>query len=242
MLGRVRERLPAETLLIVMSDHGFQPYTRKFQLNAWLRDHGYLVLKDGKRTGHVGLQDVDWSRSRAYGLGFNGLYLNLAGRESAGSVAPEQAGPLAREIAVALEAERDPKDGEAVVLHAYPAAEAFHGERAAEGPDLVVGYNKGYGGSDASTLGEITETVLEDNASRWSGSHLIDPRLVPGVLLVNRPGVGEGYGLTDVTATLLSHYGLAPVRGMVGSSFLPARPRRSADSRRIRCSVATRSR
>ena len=77
------------------------------------------------------------------------------------------------------------------MLRAYPAAEVFHGERAAEGPDLVVGYNKGYGGSDASTLGEITETVLEDNASRWSGSHLIDPRLVPGVLLVNRPGVGR---------------------------------------------------
>jgi hypothetical protein len=67
--GRVRERLPVGTRLLVMSDHGFQPYTRKFHLNAWLRDQGYLVLKDGKRTGHVGLEDVDWSRSLAYGLG-----------------------------------------------------------------------------------------------------------------------------------------------------------------------------
>ncbi len=222
VLGRVRERLPAGTLLIVMSDHGFQPYTRKFHLNAWLREKGYLVLRDGKRTGRVGLEDVDWSRSRAYGLGFNGLYLNLAGRESQGSVPPEQAGALRTELAAALEAERDPKGGEPVVLRVYPAAEIFHGERAGEGPDLVVGYDAGYGGSDPSTLGEIGEAVLEDNTSRWSGSHLIDPRLVPGVLLVDRPLAGEGYGLTDVTASLLEHYGIEPLPGMRGRPFLRA--------------------
>ena len=221
-LGRVRERLPGGTRLLVMSDHGFQPYTRKFHLNAWLRDQGYLVLKDGKRTGRVGLDDVDWSRSRAYGIGFNGLYLNLAGRESRGSVRPEEAAALLEEIGAKLEAERDPGNGEPVVLRAYPASEAFHGERAAEGPDLVVGYNRSYAGSDPSTLGEITDAVLEDNTSRWSGNHLIDPRLVPGVLLVNAPVAGGEHDLTDVTVSILDHYGLPPVEGMVGASFLRA--------------------
>jgi predicted AlkP superfamily phosphohydrolase/phosphomutase len=221
-LGRVRERLPAGTRLIVMSDHGFQPYTRKFNLNSWLRDRGYLVLRDGKRTGRVGLDDVDWSRSRAYGLGFNGLYLNLAGRESQGSVRAEQAEALVAEIAAALEAERDPANGEPVVLRAYPSAEIFHGERVSEAPDLVVGYNRGYAGSDPSTLGEITESALEDNTSRWSGNHLIDPRLVPGVLLVNGPVAAGEHDLTDVTASILDHYGLPPVEGMRGTSFLRA--------------------
>jgi predicted AlkP superfamily phosphohydrolase/phosphomutase len=221
-LGRVRERLPEGTVLVVMSDHGFQPYTRKFHLNAWLREKGYLVLKDGKRTGHVGLEDVDWSRSRAYGLGFNGLYLNLAGRESQGSVRPDEAAALRAEIARALEAERDPATGGAVVRKAYPAAEAFHGERLAEAPDLVVGYEKGYACSDPSTLGEITEAVLEDNTSRWSGNHLIDPTLVPGVLLVNEPVSGEGLDLTDVTVSILDHYGLPRAPGMIGESFLRA--------------------
>lgn len=220
VLGRVRERLPEGTRLIVMSDHGFQPFTRKFHLNAWLRDHGYLVLKDGKRTGRVGLEDVDWSRSRAYGIGFNGLYLNLAGRESHGSVQPEEAQALLREIAAALEAERDPASGEPVVLRAYPASEIFHGERVAEAPDLVVGYNKPYAGSDPSTLGEITEAVLEDNTARWSGNHLIDPRLVPGVLLVNGPIAPGEHDLTDVTVSILDYYGLPPAQGMVGTSFL----------------------
>jgi predicted AlkP superfamily phosphohydrolase/phosphomutase len=219
-LGRVRERLPSGTLLIVMSDHGFQPFTRKFNLNSWLRDRGYLVLKDGGRTGKLGLEDVDWSRSRAYGIGFNGLYLNLAGRESHGSVPREGAASLLAEIGAALEAEIDPANGERVVLRAYPGSEAFHGPRAAEGPDLVVGYNKGYAGSDPSTLGEITEAVLEDNTSRWSGNHLIDPRLVPGVLLANAPVSAGEHDLTDVTASILDHYGLPPAQGMVGTSFL----------------------
>jgi hypothetical protein len=221
-LGRVRERLPEGTRLIVMSDHGFQPFTRKFHLNAWLRDQGYLVLKDGKRTGRVGQGDVDWSRSRAYGIGFNGLYLNLAGRESHGSVSREDAPRLVSEIAAALEAERDPENDAPVVLRAYPASEIFHGERIAEAPDLVVGYNQSYAGSDPSTLGEIGEAVLEDNTSRWSGNHLIDPRLVPGVLLVNGPIDPGEHDLTDVTASILDYFGLRPAPGMVGTSFLGA--------------------
>ncbi|HEX5066579.1 MAG TPA: alkaline phosphatase family protein [Myxococcota bacterium] len=219
-LGRVRERLPEGTLLIVMSDHGFQPFLRKFHLNAWLRDHGYLVLKGEKRTGRIGLEDVDWQRSRAYGIGFNGLYLNLAGRESQGSVRPEDAPALLAEIAAALEAERDPANGKTVVVKAYPASEVFHGERVSEAPDLVVGYNSGYAGSDPSTLGEITEAVLEDNTSRWSGNHLIDPRLVPGVLMTNAPLRDGEHDLTDVTASILDHFGVRPLPGMVGTSFL----------------------
>lgn len=222
VLGRVRERLPAGTRLVVMSDHGFQPYTRRFHLNAWLRDRGYLVLRDGLHTGRVGLDDVDWTRSRAYGLGFNGLYLNLAGREARGSVRPDDAEALLREIAAALEAERDPETGARVVLRAYPASEVFHGERRAEAPDLVVGYNQPYAGSDPSTLGEIGEVVLDDNTSRWSGNHLIDPRLVPGVLLVNAPIAPGAHDLTDVTASILDHYGLPPGPGMIGRSFLGA--------------------
>jgi predicted AlkP superfamily phosphohydrolase/phosphomutase len=221
-LGRIRERLPEGTRLVVLSDHGFQTYTRKFHLNAWLREHGYLVLEDGRRTGRVGLDDVDWSRSRAFGIGFNGLYLNLAGREARGIVQPADAPALLAEIGAKLEAERDPVTGERVVLRAYPAAEVFHGERVAEAPDLVVGYNQAYGGSDPSTLGEITEPVLEDNTSRWSGNHLIDPRLVPGVLLVNAPVAAGNYDLTDVTASILDHFGLPPAQGMVGTSFLRA--------------------
>ena len=78
VLGRIREHIGRDTLLIVLSDHGFESWERKVNLNTWLLEEGYLVLKPGAERD---LAHVDWSKSRAYGVGFNALYLNLAGRE-----------------------------------------------------------------------------------------------------------------------------------------------------------------
>ena len=164
--------------------------------------------------------DVDWSRTRAYGLGFNGLYLNLAGREAEGIVDPAEADALMAEISTKLEALEDPQNGERAVLEVYRAKDAYSGERTVEGPDLIVGYNSGYGCSDESTLGEITAAVIEDNTSRWSGNHLMSPRVVPGVVLTNRGIRGEQHDLTDLTATILSHYGIEPLPGMTGKPIL----------------------
>jgi predicted AlkP superfamily phosphohydrolase/phosphomutase len=219
-LGSIRKRLPEDSLLIVMSDHGFQPYTRELHLNAWLRDNGYLVMKKGKTTGYTVGEDVDWSKTRAYGIGFNGLYLNLEGREAQGIVARSDADKLMSEIAYRLESFIDPEHGERVVLRVDRGAEIYAPERAPEGPDLVVGYNKGYGCSDESTLGQITEEVLVDNTSRWSGNHLMAPEVVPGILLMNRKLASDGHDLTDVTATVLSHYGVELAPGMTGKPIL----------------------
>jgi predicted AlkP superfamily phosphohydrolase/phosphomutase len=219
LLGRVRERLPEDTALIVMSDHGFQPFTREIHVNAWLRDHGWLVLKDGKQTSRIAAGDVDWTRTRAYGLGFNSVYLNLAGREAEGIVPPAEADAVAAELAKALLEFTDPVGGKRIVRRVFRGKDTFHGARAAEGPDLVVGYDVGYGASDETTLGEVTAEVIADNKSRWSGNHLMDPEVVPGVILSNRKIAGDGHGLADVTATILAWYGLPPNQGMTGKSI-----------------------
>ena len=220
LLGWIRPRLPEGTLLVVMSDHGFEAYTREMHLNAWLRDNGYLVLKDGKTTGFVSGDDVDWSKTRAYGVGFNGLYLNLQGREGQGIVAPAEADALMAELQAKLEAFVDPQEGRKPVLRVARAEDIYAEARRGEGPDLVVGYDRGYGCSDESTLGEITDEVLRDNEARWSGNHLMAPEVVPGVLLVNRKLEKDGHDLTDLTVTLLSHYGIEPLAGMTGEPIL----------------------
>ena len=201
-------------------DHGFQPFTRKVHLNAWLRDHGWLTLKDGKRTGRIAAGDVDWTQTRAYGLGFNSVYLNLAGREAEGIVPPAEADAVAAELAArAPRRSPTPRTGKRVVRRVFRGKDTFHGARAAEAPDLVVGYDVGYGASDETTLGEVTAEVIADNTSRWSGNHLMDPEVVPGVLLSNRKIAGDGHGLADVTATILAWYGLPPNQGMTGKSI-----------------------
>jgi predicted AlkP superfamily phosphohydrolase/phosphomutase len=218
-LGEIRKKLPKDTLLIVMSDHGFQPFTRDVHLNTWLRDNGYLVMKAGKETGYIFL-DVDWSKTRAFGLGFNGLYLNRKGRESQGIVEDGEVDELMAELTTKLEAWRDPKNGETVVLKLFRGSEVYQGPRTGEGPDMVVGYDKGYGCSDESTLGEVVAEAISDNESRWSGSHLMAPEVVPGILLINRKLAGAGHDLTDLTATLLSYYGIQKPPEMTGEPIL----------------------
>ena len=47
MLGEVLPKLDEHTTLLVLSDHGFAPYNRSFNLNTWLLNNGYIKLKDG---------------------------------------------------------------------------------------------------------------------------------------------------------------------------------------------------
>src|SRR6202021_3679586 len=82
VLGEVMAKVDENTALLVLSDHGFAPYRHSFNLNTWLLNNGYITRKPGV-TGDASepFSDVDWSRTRAYGLGLNGLYLNLRERK-----------------------------------------------------------------------------------------------------------------------------------------------------------------
>lgn len=230
VLGRVRERVGDDTTIIVMSDHGFASYRRKFSLNTWLLENGYLVLKDGKTKelprdyedyAQVIIQrDVDWSKTRAYGIGFNGLYLNLAGRESEGIVKKADAEALLDEIKGKLEAIRD-EDGTVVVLDAALARDVYSGARIADAPDIQVGYNRGYGNSDESSLGRVTNAILSDNlGGTFTGSHLMDPSVVAGTLLTNRRIALSDPRLEDLTVEILTTYGIEPEKAMTGRPVL----------------------
>ena len=83
-LDKLFKKMRPHDLLMIVSDHGFNAFNRGFNLNTWLHKEGYLVLNQGKQTSGKWYADVDWSRSRAYGQGLNGIFLNLKGRESQG--------------------------------------------------------------------------------------------------------------------------------------------------------------
>ncbi len=220
LAGDIIDNLPKGSSFLLMSDHGFQPYTRDVHLNTWLRDNGYLVMKAGKTTGSIPTDDVDWSKTKAYNIGFNAIYLNETGREGQGIVAPADADAVMKAISDKLLAQRDPKDGHVVVRKMARSKDIYSKQREAEAPDLIVGFDIGYGNSDQSTLGEIGTEELTDNTSRWSGNHLMDPDVVPGVIFSNEPlPPAGGYGLLDVTATVLKHFHVDPATGMTGKSI-----------------------
>ena len=218
LLGRVRERIPRDATVIVLSDHGFAPYYHKVHLNTWLYRNGYLALvRPDEIGGHPLYGNVFWRRTRAYAAGLNGLYVNLAGREGKGIVAPgAEYDALLAEIEKGLLAFRDPETGEQVVTRVYRTRDAYHGSEVTHAPDLIVGYNRGYRSSDDSALGTITPELITPNLGKWTGDHCMDHTLVPGVLLMNRPLTAENPTLVDLPVTILSMFGVPAPAQMKG--------------------------
>ena len=222
VLGEVLAKVDDRTTLLVISDHGFAPYYRSFNLNTWLLNNGYIKFKpDADGDSSEPFANVDWSQTRAYGLGLNGLYLNLRGREKKGIVEPGQAADaLLREVRAKLLEVRDPKTNLQVVTRADLASEAYQGQYAARGPDMLVGYNRGYRAGWKTILGAFPTDELEDNSNPWSGDHCMDYTLVPGVLLSNRKIAAISPALTDIAPTVLSEFGIAKTNGMIGRTVL----------------------
>lgn len=227
MLGRIRERIPSDATLLVLSDHGFAPYYKKVNLNSWLHQNGYLALIRADEIGqHPLFNNVFWRRTRAYAAGINGLYVNRVGRESKGIVpAGAEYDALLDDIVDGLLALRDPETGEAVVTTVYRARDVYHGDEASRAPDLVIGYNKGYRSSDDSALGTVTSDVITPNLGKWTGDHCIDHRWVPGVLLANRRVTIDNPSLLDMPVTILAEFGVPAPAVMKGRNVLgPATP------------------
>jgi len=86
-VGDALNPLGDETAVVVMSDHGFKPFRRRVDLNAWLLANGYLKLKEDAMTSDRQYPaDVDWSRTKAYTIGLAGFFITQRGHEVQGIV------------------------------------------------------------------------------------------------------------------------------------------------------------
>jgi predicted AlkP superfamily phosphohydrolase/phosphomutase len=115
-----------------------------------------------KRRGGRGLlkrfflsfSDVDWSRTRAYSIGYIGeVHINLRGREPHGIVAPGEEYERVRDDVIASlrelklrpeqtlskqsESKRESKDGAPLVEHIWKKEEIYHGAHLADAPDIL---------------------------------------------------------------------------------------------------------
>jgi predicted AlkP superfamily phosphohydrolase/phosphomutase len=209
LIGRVMNEIDDHTLLLVVSDHGFKSFARCVNVNAWLHQNGYLALKNNKTESGDWFEDVDWSRTRAYTMGLNGLYLNLKGREREGTVAIEEARVFKNELRSKLDGLTDPATGRTAITGVFDCDATYAGPYADNAPDLILGYGNGYRASWDSVLGKVTSAIFEDNIKAWSGDHCVDPRLVPGVLFSNQKIAEEKPAIVDVAPTILKLFGLA---------------------------------
>ena len=221
VIGRALEKTDDKTLLMTISDHGFETFCRQFNLNSWLLDNGYAQLANGATRGEgTYFQDIDWKRTKAYGLGLNGLYINLKGRELHGCVTPgAEYQSLVRKLAAELKDFLDPENGNRVISNVYNPSSIYSGPYVADAPDLLVGYNISYRASWDTILGKYPREHVLDNTDKWSGDHATDAPFVPGVFLSNRKAKTGFPSLIDIAPTILSEYGIAKPAEMTGNSI-----------------------
>ncbi len=205
VLGDVMKRLDEKDTLIVLSDHGFDTFRRAAHINTWLRRNGYLELKNPyAESGAELLKDIDWLKTKAYAIGFGAIYINQQNRERDGIVKPGQETELLKkEISLKLKEWQDEKYNKHIINNVYKQEDMFFGKYAKDAPDLYIGFNSGYRASWQTALGSVPEYLIEDNLKKWSGDHLFDPMLIPGVLFLNKKIKKEQPSIYDITPTIL---------------------------------------
>ncbi len=202
-IGTVMARA-GDASIIVMSDHGFAAFNTAVNLNTWLYREGFLALTGGRGEA------IDWKRTRAYAMGLNAIYINLAGREKYGIV-------------------HDGTEREAVVSDLIRRLQAFkpaienvtrlRPNSSRFSPDLIAGYAPGYRASWETALGEVPPDVMTGNNDAWIADHCIAAGAVPGVLISNRAPVIANPELKDLTVTILKEFGASPTPEMKGRAI-----------------------
>jgi len=222
LVGKALGFVDDQTVLFVLSDHGFASFRRGVNLNSWLHANGYLALADGATESGPYFQGVDWSRTKAYALGLGGLYINRKGREAAGIVPPGEVDALTAELIAKLSNLRDEELGQTAIRRAYATGSLYQGPYLDAAPDLIIGYNDGYRISWDAATGTVGRRVIEDNDKAWSGDHSIDPPLVPGVLFSNRAIDAQDPGIEDLAPTALELFGIEKPEWMEGKAVFGA--------------------
>lgn len=218
-IGELLDVIGSDAVVVVASDHGAQPMHGGICINAWLAEHGYLVLRESP-TRPVPLQPdwVDWTRTRVWAEGgyYARVFVNQRGREVNGTVEPDRADALLDEVAAGLAGITD-EDGAAVGVAAHRPRELY---RATHGvpPDLLVYFDDlawrsvGSVGHDGWTVRD-NDTGADDANHAWDGIFVArDPRAMPF------GEVESGFSLLDVAASLLRYGDVAD------PGVLPGRP------------------
>ncbi|MFC1904402.1 alkaline phosphatase family protein [Chloroflexota bacterium] len=258
-IGRLLEKIPEGTNILVVSDHGFGPVHGTFAVNRWLENNNFLkftkkiqqrranaiLLKIRKflltylslrliqvvakllprtiakkltvREIHMDstiavYQSIDWSQTRAYGLGLVGMiYINLKGREPHGIVEPGQEYEAVKdEIITKLRQMTDPETGRAVDIQVFTKEEVYHGQYLESAPDILY------------RMPKYHQSVSIRDKAEWRQSLFSGGHVPEGIFFAWGPDIKQSgqklpnLKIYDISPTILHLFGLPVPRDMDG--------------------------
>lgn len=200
-LGQVRERLGANDVLMLMSDHGFCSIRQEVFYNHWLAEAGYLQYTEtpAKTLEHLHPDSI------AYSLDPGRIFVNLKGRERTGRIAPGAEYEQVRDELIATsEALTDPATGERMVQKAYRREELYTGPYLEQAADIILAPVDGY-----DPKGAFYKETLTHKDAMMVGMHTYDDAFL---YIGARGAADEPVNILDVAPTVLQLMG-QPIPG-----------------------------
>ncbi len=209
VIGQVHDALPQGTEFVVLSDHGFCGIRREVDLNAYLRERGWLKFK-GEKNDPTDIHP----ESRAYSLIPGRVFINLNGRQPMGSVGPADYERVRDELTKVLLGLTDPETGEPVIERVYRREELYSGPYLERAADLIAHPHRGY-----DLKAKMGEAPLFGRSHR-PGMHTYDDAML--YVKGHRLTPGRAASILDVTPTLFELMGLEVPHALEGRSLLTA--------------------
>lgn len=140
VIGEIEERMEKRKYdnLIILSDHGFEKLNKMVYVNKYLRDCGFLKLRNIPANS---FNDID-EGTLAFALDPGRIYINFEGKYPRGSVKRSEEDRVVEEIAEAFN--HFEVDGKPVINRIYRKAEIYKGALVNKAPDLVLMSNAGF--------------------------------------------------------------------------------------------------
>jgi predicted AlkP superfamily phosphohydrolase/phosphomutase len=221
-LGELLALCPADTLVLVVSDHGARRMDGGICFNEWLIRQGYLTLAEPvTKPTPIGKVPIDWAKTRAWGDGgyYGRCFMNVRGREPSGTIDPADYEKVRDELIAGIEAITDPQ-GRNIGSKAYRPEDIYRKVNGVA-PDLIVYFgNLSWRSVGAVGMGGIytfeNDTGPDEANHDWYGLFVLTTNGAPAPLR----GVQEGMTIYDVAPTLLRLLGQAIPDGLAGRSIV----------------------
>ena len=215
-IGRTVDALPADTSVIVVSDHGAKRMVGAIAINEFLMREGYLTLKTAPtKPTRLTADMVDWNRTLAWGDGgyYARVFLNIAGREPNGQIPTSDVARVRGELKQKLEALGD-ENGNSIGTRALYPEEVYRECRGIP-PDLIV-YLGDLDWRSAGTVGNGSVHLFENDTGPDDANHAPE-----GIFIWHNRGKPARYStervsIYDVAPSILDFYSIAAPADMIG--------------------------
>lgn len=209
-----------DTTIMVVSDHGAHAMHGGFCINEWLIERGHLVLRNrATEPTPLNHENIDWSRTTAWAEGgyYARVFLNIAGREPNGIIAPEEVSAVREKLRLELNTLRD--DAGAPLFTQVRVPEQHYRQARGFPPDLMVYFDDLRLRAIGST-GHGRLIVTENDTGPDTCNHAWDGIFVMAGGGAPPRGRVEGAEIYDVTPTILSAFGVPRPPDVLGRDWM----------------------